>query len=98
GYIWEATPQNVIIHKSWYSFCQKYKCEKLCCEIVMQYLGPPSRIHRPDFLKTHEYPTGLELNIPYYKYGFAIEVQGQQHKYYVKHFYRSLEGFNNMLA
>ncbi|CAG8800674.1 21338_t:CDS:2, partial [Gigaspora margarita] len=28
-----------------------------------------------NFLKTPEYPKGLELDIPYYNYGFVIEVQ-----------------------
>ncbi|RHZ43891.1 hypothetical protein Glove_822g5 [Diversispora epigaea] len=45
-----------------------------------------------------EHPTGLELDIPYYYYGFAIEVQGKQHEHYIKHFHRTSEGFNNLLA
>ncbi|CAI2183634.1 13325_t:CDS:2 [Funneliformis geosporum] len=51
------------------------KREDLCRKIITKYLGPPSSIRKPDFLKTPEYPTGLELDIPYYDYGFAIEVQ-----------------------
>ncbi|CAG8652277.1 1219_t:CDS:2 [Gigaspora margarita] len=37
-------------------------------EIMLKY---PSKIHRPDFLKTLDYPTGLELEIYYLQYGFA---------------------------
>ncbi|CAG8745110.1 37793_t:CDS:2 [Gigaspora margarita] len=46
-------------------------------EIVTKYLGYHQKIRRPDFLKTLEYPNGLELDI---YYGFAIEVQGEQHE------------------
>ncbi|CAB4429819.1 unnamed protein product [Rhizophagus irregularis] len=42
--------------------------------------GPPSKIRRPDFLKTPEYHQGLELDIPYYDYGFAIEQARDQLK------------------
>ncbi|CAI2192315.1 265_t:CDS:2, partial [Funneliformis geosporum] len=52
-----------------------------------KYLGPPSKIRRPDFLKTPEYYQGLELDIPYYDYGFAIEVQGVQHEKYHEYFH-----------
>ncbi|CAI2199418.1 17093_t:CDS:1, partial [Funneliformis geosporum] len=41
--------------------------------IITKYLGPPSKNRKPNFLKTSEYPTGLEFDIPYYEYGFAIE-------------------------
>ncbi|CAI2188097.1 6201_t:CDS:2 [Funneliformis geosporum] len=57
-------------------------------EIVTKYLGPPSKDRKPNFLKTSEYPTGLELDIPYYEYGFAIEVQGEQHEKYIEFFHR----------
>ncbi|RHZ54588.1 hypothetical protein Glove_426g48 [Diversispora epigaea] len=73
---------------TWCPFCYKYKRENLCREIVTNYLGPPSTIRKPDFLKTPEYPKGLELDIPYYEFGFAIEVQGEQHKKYIKFFHR----------
>ncbi|CAG8807462.1 2008_t:CDS:1, partial [Racocetra persica] len=42
----------------------------------------------PGFLKTSKYPTGLELDIPYYYYGFAIEVQGEQHEKYNEFFHK----------
>ncbi|CAG8849018.1 2017_t:CDS:2, partial [Gigaspora margarita] len=54
-------------------------------------------IRRPNFLKTAEYSTGLELDIYYPQYGFAIEVQGEQHKRYIKHFHQTLQGFNKQL-
>ncbi|CAI2178599.1 447_t:CDS:2 [Funneliformis geosporum] len=55
---------------------------------LSKYLGPPSKIRRSDFLKISEYPQGLELDIPYYEYGFAIEVQGEQHEKFNKFFHR----------
>ncbi|RIA98807.1 hypothetical protein C1645_812295 [Glomus cerebriforme] len=50
-------------------------------------------ICQPDFLKIPEYPRGLELDIYYPQYGFAIEIQGKQHEQYVKHFHKDLEEF-----
>ncbi|CAG8728251.1 11200_t:CDS:1, partial [Cetraspora pellucida] len=79
---------NSIQQGSWCPYCSKYKRENLCCEIIIKYLGPPSENRKPDFLKTSEYPTGLQLDIPYYDYGIAIEVQGQQHEKYIEFFHR----------
>ncbi|CAB4400786.1 unnamed protein product [Rhizophagus irregularis] len=95
GVCFKAIP-NSIQQGTWCPFCPKYKREKLCCEILTKYLGSPSLIRRPefkvpngpDFLKTQEYPNGLELDIPYYEYGFAIEVQGVQHEKYHEFFHR----------
>ncbi|RGB25229.1 hypothetical protein C1646_772040, partial [Rhizophagus diaphanus] len=56
--------------------------------IVAKYLGPPSENRKPDFLKIPEHPKGLELDIPYYKYEFAIEVQEKQHEKYIEFFHR----------
>ncbi|PKC53952.1 hypothetical protein RhiirA1_478249 [Rhizophagus irregularis] len=87
-HIWHATLNTIKDQSTWYPFCPKYKREKLCHEILTKYLGSPSLIRRPDFLKTQEYPNGVELDIPYYEYGFAIEVQDVQHKKYHKFFHR----------
>ncbi|CAG8828757.1 19794_t:CDS:2, partial [Cetraspora pellucida] len=38
---------------------------------ITKILGPPSDIRRPDFLKTPEYPRGLEFDIYYPQYGFC---------------------------
>ncbi|RGB31831.1 hypothetical protein C1646_744199 [Rhizophagus diaphanus] len=84
---WFATFDNVKHLNSWCPFCPKYKREKLCHEILTKYLGPPSLIRKPNFLKTSECPTGLELDIYYPEYGFAIEVQGVQHEKYIKFFH-----------
>ncbi len=62
---------------TWCPFCYRFKCKQLCREIVVKYLGPPSENRRPDFLKIPKYPKGLKLDIFYYEYGFAIEVQGE---------------------
>ncbi|RHZ76448.1 hypothetical protein Glove_197g72 [Diversispora epigaea] len=58
------------------------------CAVKLYYLGQPSEDRWPDFLKTSEHPSGLQLDIPYYDYGFAIEVQGQQHEKYIEFFHR----------
>ncbi|CAG8717667.1 12501_t:CDS:1, partial [Racocetra persica] len=34
------------------------------------------------------HPSGLHLDIYYPEYGFAIEVQGEQHKHYIEFFHR----------
>ncbi|RHZ78655.1 hypothetical protein Glove_158g12 [Diversispora epigaea] len=97
GHNWSA-PSHTILKECWCPFCSKYTRENLCRGIVTKLLGsPPSKNRRPDFLKTSKHPSGLELNIYYPQYGLAIEVQGEQHKRYVKHFHRILEGFNNLL-
>ncbi|RIB11655.1 hypothetical protein C2G38_93109 [Gigaspora rosea] len=83
---WEAIP-NSIQQGTWCPFCPKYKREKLCHEILTKYLGAPSLIRRPEFLKTQEYPNRLELDIFYPQYGFAIEVQGIQHEKYHEFFH-----------
>ncbi|RHZ50107.1 hypothetical protein Glove_505g61 [Diversispora epigaea] len=87
GHIWYATLNAVKDQNSWCPFCL-HKHENLCREIISKYFGPPSKIRRPEFLKTPEHPVGLELDIPYYDYGFAIEVQGEQHEKYNKFFHK----------
>ncbi|RHZ88067.1 hypothetical protein Glove_26g293 [Diversispora epigaea] len=88
GHLWNASLWNIKIRGTWCPYCLKYKRENLCREIIIKYLGPPSENRKLDFLKTSEYPTGLQLDIPYYDYGFAIEVQGQQHEKYIEFFHR----------
>ncbi|CAG8591921.1 8780_t:CDS:2 [Cetraspora pellucida] len=88
GHEWIAQFHSIKNRHSWCPYCSKYKRESLCREIIIKYLGPPSENRKPDFLKTPEYPTGLQLDIPYYNYGFAIEVQGQQHEKYIEFFHR----------
>ncbi|CAJ0650904.1 13881_t:CDS:2 [Entrophospora sp. SA101] len=62
-------------------------------EDAKQYLGPQSENRKPDFLKIPEHPTGLQLDIPYYDYVFAIEVQGQQDEKYIELFHRDPKNF-----
>ncbi|RHZ78551.1 hypothetical protein Glove_161g44 [Diversispora epigaea] len=88
SHIWRATFNDIRNSNSWCPYCQYYKREKLCREIVSKYFGPPSNTRQPDFLKTSEYPRGLQLDIYYPEYGFAIEVQGEQHEKYIKFFHR----------
>ncbi|CAG8821150.1 45144_t:CDS:2 [Gigaspora margarita] len=74
---------------TWCPYCNnKYMRENLCRKIISKYLGLPSENRKPDFLKTPEHPVGLELDIPYYDYSFAIEVQGEQHEKYNEFFHK----------
>ncbi|CAG8841832.1 43832_t:CDS:2, partial [Gigaspora margarita] len=77
----------------WCLFCSKYKWENLCREIVSKYLDLLSKNYKPYFLKIPEYLKGLELDIPYYDYRFAIEVQGRQYKKFDKFFHGDLNNF-----
>jgi hypothetical protein len=54
-------------------------------------------ICRPDFLKTPDHPLGLELDIYYPQYGFAIEVQGIQHKCFHAFFHKNQKILKNSL-
>ncbi|RHZ50405.1 hypothetical protein Glove_499g33 [Diversispora epigaea] len=85
GHLWNASLWSIKIIV--YSYCFKYKREQLCREIVTKYFDPPSENRRPNFLKTPKHSLGLKLDIYYPNYGFAIEVQGQQHEKYVKFFH-----------
>ncbi|CAI2195595.1 7781_t:CDS:2, partial [Funneliformis geosporum] len=71
---WYTTLDRIKNAGTWCPFCP-WKRQELCKEIVMKLLGLPSDIHRPYFLKTYDHPLGLELDIYYPQYGFAIEVQ-----------------------
>ncbi|CAG8716689.1 12336_t:CDS:1 [Racocetra persica] len=88
GHEWYAPLSRIKNQGAWCPYCSKYKRENLCREIVSKYLGPPSKIRQPEFLKTPEHPSGLHLDIYYPEYGFAIEVQGEQHKHYIEFFHR----------
>ncbi|RHZ65136.1 hypothetical protein Glove_319g194 [Diversispora epigaea] len=99
GHLWSAPFQSLKNCGSWCPFCRgRNKTIKdmhafaerkdLCREIISKYLGPPSKIRRPNFLKTSEHPMGLELDIYYPEYGLAIEIQGVQHEKYIGFFHR----------
>ncbi|RHZ51566.1 hypothetical protein Glove_476g21 [Diversispora epigaea] len=87
GHLWNAPLFNIKVLGAWCPFCRN-KCENLCRGIVTKYLGLPSNIRRPDFLKTYDHPRGLELDIYYPEFGLAIEVQGQQHEKYIEFFHK----------
>jgi len=96
GHKW-FTGFNSIKHvKSWFPYCLN-KHENLCHEVITNILGPPSSIRQPDFLKIPEHPRGLEFDIYYSQYGFAIEVQGKQHEQHIKYFHKDLEEFKKQL-
>ncbi|RHZ59527.1 hypothetical protein Glove_363g10 [Diversispora epigaea] len=48
---------------------------------ILNYYGAVQKV-------ISKYPIGLQLEIPDYDYGFAIEVQGQQHEKYIEFFDR----------
>nr|CAG8624381.1 10562_t:CDS:2 [Entrophospora candida] len=50
GHEW-STNLNHIKHNRWCPFCRN-KYEDLCRKIITEYLRPPSKIQKPDFLKT----------------------------------------------
>ena len=89
GHIWHATLNAIKDRNTWCPFCSKYKREKLCREILTEYLGSPSLTRRPEFLKTQEHLNGLELDIFYPQYDFAIKAQGIQHEKYHEFFHKS---------
>ena len=49
------------------------------------------------FLENTWAPWGLELDIYYPQYGFAIEVQGKQHEQHIKYFHKDPEEFQKQL-
>ncbi|PKC62909.1 hypothetical protein RhiirA1_443673 [Rhizophagus irregularis] len=96
GHKWFASFNSIKHVKSWCPYCLN-KHENLCREVITNILGPPSSVRRPDFLKIPEHPRGLELDIYYPQYGFAIEVQGKQHEQHVKYFHKDPEEFEKQL-
>ncbi|RHZ82154.1 hypothetical protein Glove_113g16 [Diversispora epigaea] len=82
---------------TWCPFCP-WKRQELCKEIITKLLGPPSDIRRPDFLKTPDHPLGLELDIYYPQYGFAVEVQGIQHECFHAFFHKNQKDFEKQFA
>ncbi|CAI2184220.1 13117_t:CDS:2 [Funneliformis geosporum] len=64
GHKWKASAKD-ILKGTW--------CRRCSILVITNILGPPSSIRRPDFLKIPEHPRGLELDIYYPQYGFAIE-------------------------
>ncbi|RIB01521.1 hypothetical protein C2G38_2230593 [Gigaspora rosea] len=93
---WFASFNGIKHARSWCPYCLN-KHENLCRDIITNILGPPSGIRRPDFLKTLEYPRGLELDIYYPQHGLAIEVQGIQHRQYRKRFHKNEKDFEKQL-
>ncbi|RGB42492.1 hypothetical protein C1646_750996 [Rhizophagus diaphanus] len=85
---WYSNFTSIANENTWCPYCDRFKHENLCRKVITKYLGPPSANRWPDFLKTSEHPRGLELDIPYYYYSFAIEVQGIQHEKYHEFFHR----------
>ncbi|CAI2186749.1 19836_t:CDS:2 [Funneliformis geosporum] len=105
GHKWKASAKD-ILKGTWCRRCsilgrkhdeKPIPHENLCREIITNILGPPSSIRRPDFLKIPEHPRGLELDIYYPQYGFAIEVQGKQHEQHIKYFHKDPEEFQKQL-
>ncbi|CAJ0911568.1 8618_t:CDS:2, partial [Entrophospora sp. SA101] len=94
---WYATVDKVKNLDKRCPFCP-YKRQELCKEIVMKLLGPPSDIRRPYFLKTPDHPLGLELDVYYPQYDFAVEVQGIQHECFHAFFHKNQKDFEKQFA
>ncbi|RIA98510.1 hypothetical protein C1645_870599 [Glomus cerebriforme] len=89
SYEWHARFHSIKNLNSWCPYCAKHRITLEDVKQIAINKAPPKTILRgswcllcsknrkPDFLKTLEHPRGLELDIPYYHYGFAIEVQGE---------------------
>ena len=97
NHLWYANLDKVKNSDTWCPFCP-WKREELCKNVVTKLLGSPSDIRRPDFLKTPDHPLGLELDIYYPQYGFAIEVQGIQHERFHAFFHKDQEVFKKQFA
>jgi hypothetical protein len=96
GHEW-TTSFNCIKHsKTWCPYCLN-KHKNICHKVITNILSPPSSIRQPDFLKTSKHSQGLELDIYYPQYGFAIEVQGKQHELHIEHFHKNAEDFEKQL-
>ncbi|RHZ44930.1 hypothetical protein Glove_707g80 [Diversispora epigaea] len=61
-------------------YCSKYKRTVKLYQNILDH-------HQKIALKNPDHSLGLQLDIPYYNYGFALEVQGQQHKKYHEFFH-----------
>lgn len=83
----EGAWNNVKNLQQWCPRCKASAPEKTCYDMFAARLGPPSPERRPDFLRTPDTPRGLELDIYYPQHGFAVEVQGLQHRRRVGHFH-----------
>src|SRR6185436_8919889 len=97
NHLWYANLDKVKNSDTWCPFCP-WKREELCKNVVTKLLGSPSDIRRPDFLKTPDHPLGLELDIYYLQYSFAIEVQVIQHERFHAFFHKDQEVFKKQFA
>ncbi|CAG8851189.1 40233_t:CDS:2, partial [Gigaspora margarita] len=109
GHEWYAPLTRIKDKKRWCAQCAGIKpcgleaCQKIAyskggaclsteyknLNVLMQW--------KCNFLKTPEYPRGLELDIYYPQHGLAIEVQGIQHSQYRKRFHKNEEDFEKQL-
>ncbi|RHZ75039.1 hypothetical protein Glove_218g56 [Diversispora epigaea] len=96
NHLWYANLDKVKNSDTWCPFCP-WKREELCKNVVTKLLGSPSDIRKSDFLKTPDHPLGLEVDIYYLQYGFAIEVQSIQHERFHAFFHKDQEVFKKQL-
>ncbi|GBC07845.1 hypothetical protein RclHR1_07720009 [Rhizophagus clarus] len=74
GHKWFANFNSIKHVGTWCPYCLD-KHENLCRKVIINILGPPLGIHRPDFLKTPKHPQGLEFVIYYPKFRQAVIAQ-----------------------
>jgi hypothetical protein len=86
GHEWAALYSSVCYLKTWCPHCRSSGPEQIARALLTRALGPPSPVRRPPFTWTAASPRGLELDLFYPQFGFAVEVQGEQHRRWVPHF------------
>ena len=88
---WFANLNHVRNDGEWCPECgiSNNRRELECRRAVESLLGPSSITRRPSFLYTQKSPLGLELDIYYPQFRFAIEVQGIQHRKWVPFFHKT---------
>jgi hypothetical protein len=86
GHTWSAVFNSVKQGYSWCPYCSKSRSEKLCREILEEYIGLRFPSIRPDWLKNI---TGynLELDGVCEDLKLAFEYQGKQHDEYIPFFH-----------
>lgn len=98
GHTWAARFKAVRYMGTWCPHCRASTAEKKSRAYLVERLGEPSPERRPQFLLTPTTPVGLELDMYYPEHGFAVEVQGNQHRMWVPHFQPTREEYERQLA
>lgn len=93
GHAWKATMASVRNIGTWCPHCGHKRRENSVRKFLEGLLEKASDVRRPRWTRTRDTPVGLELDIWYPGFGFAIEVQGEQHRSHVEYFHPTKEMF-----